>query len=545
MNATDLYLANLGDLARWSPVVMPGIDEPAVWGVDIGVDPIRTKATEYIPQIFQPLLATLPGDVRTGVASAVTDTMGSILNAGGMAGAAAAVAGISQALATVMPLMDNMFGAMEEWAGYIAGKMKDNDTARAKRRTEYFMAISTMPPSRWVRAPWADWQYSRDIGLNRTRHPLIYPPSPGELTWASNRDFFAPLGMGPAAREPSSGCSGGQSNFSGGTGNCEGWFRTYPLLFPCWHNRAFGWTKANKGMERAGDKASGPASIMLGLQGALLSQPIPNLTADGRVVLKLWKHFREFFFHAMTRENAWDQRGAVDHAHGGVTVEIDSKFNPDVGLPSSDHKRNRFYWTPSGLIAAYVNAEGSLTADDLGNVGPLIYSQGEYNQSGGNFISLANFNAVNTACASFFSYRAALLRRQSFMVSIVDDYADLLQKIPTLQYSGDLVDEYPIADPRLRDAIVEAAKETKGQAAAAGGLDAPAGPGFAAGVGFDPGDIPTPPRLPGAPQMGSELGDLAARAPVEKKRSWVVPAAIAGGVAVAGAVAGGIYLARK
>jgi hypothetical protein len=174
----------------------------------------------------------------------------------------------------------------------------------------------------------------------------------------------------------------------------------------------------------------------------------------------------------------------------------------------------------------------------------MFSEYGDYNPAGGNFISLANFNAVNTAVAAFFSYRAALLRRKSFMVSIVEDYPKLLKKVPTLQYSGEIKAEYPIADPRLRDAIVAAATETKAQAAAAGGLDAPAGPGFAAGVGFDPGDIPKPPRLPGAPQMGSELPELGAPAP-EKKRSWVVPAAIGGGLAVAGAVAGGIYLARK
>lgn len=544
MNPHDLYLAGLGDLAEWSPVAMPGVEEPDTWGVDIGVDTVRTPTTKYIPQVFRPLLATLPEQVRSGVSTAVVEVMGSIIGSGGMAGAAAAAVGVSQALATVAPLMESMMGAMETWAGFVEGIRRDNDTARAERRTEYFQAISTMPPSRWVRAPWADWQYTRKLGFNRYRHPLIYPASPGDKT--TNPDFFAPLGLHPAPDNPNSGCSGGQSDFSGGTGNCEGWFRTYPLFFPCWHNRAFGWTKANRGMERAGAAATGPASIMLGLQGALLSQPIPNLTSNGRLVLGLWKQFNDYFAKAMTRDNAWNQRGLVDWAHGGVTVEIDPEFNPDVGLPSADFKRNRFYWTPSGLIGAYVNAEGSLTAADLANVGPLIWSEGEYSASGGNFISAANFNAVNTAVATYFSYKAAILRRKSFMESITTDYPTLLQKIPVIQYGGAIELEYPIPDRGLREAIVFAATETKAQAAATGGLDAPAGPTIAGGAptGFDPGEVPKPPRAPGAPQLGGRpdtIGDGAN----EARGSWVVPAAIGGGVAVAAAVAGGVYLATR
>jgi len=543
LNDLQTYLGTVGGLAEWSPVVMPGVDDPPTWGVEIGLGGARTSAVEYVPSVLRPVLSTLPPAVRDGISSAVVEVMGSIMGGGGMAGAGAAIAGVSQAFSAIAPLVAGMTDAMEAWAGFVEGIRTDNDSARADARGDYWRTLQEMKPSTWVRAPWAHWTYTRKLGFNRYRHPSIYPVADGDAT--TNPDFFGPFGLGPAPENPGSGCAGGDSDFSGGYGNCNGSFRTYPLFFPIWHDDCFGWNKSDRGMERASaGAATQPASSMLAMQGALLSQPIPNLTADGEMVLRLWRHFRDYFSNAMSRNSAWG-KGAIDWVSGAQDVEIDPKFNPDVGLPSPDGRKNRFYFTPSGLIGQYVNGEGTLLGADLKNVGPSRWASNEYNPAGGNFLSFANWNTVNTVVASFFSYRAALLRRRSFMESIVNDYPELLQKQhkPTTEEDGiDGQGYYPIPEAKLRAAIVDAATITKVQAGAAGGLAAPKPPSpGAAGVagGFAPGKDPKPPRQkPQTPTITMPI------APEKTTLPWIVPAAI-GAAVIGGGVAGGVALARK
>jgi len=461
VNPLERYLDDIKGLG----VVNLGADVPGLEGLGLGYQlgaDASTSGREFFSQALQRTWSSLPPDLRRDIVDAVVGEVSKVTGSiSGLTTLAATLAGsLGAVLGTVVPVIDAIVDAPMVVAKIIAGVIEENDQRRRDARLRMFEEFATLHPRRWVHLNRTFWPYTREIwGKKDYQGCPVYPPSGG-----------LPFDPSLATEAFASDCVVSSADFCG-LQSCRWTWYTSVLFAPLFHPDMFGKSiNLFRGMERSNDGGAAVLATILGLQAALLSNPVLNLMADGRDVSRMarsvfeifWKSYREWSSElAALAPDRWSgpRERAVyrDLGYGKIEgARIDGSFKlKNLGPQFGDH----LYVAPSGLIGAYLDdTSGSTTASVLSEWRVRMSEIGTpYSSTGGNEISCADYNSIIATWQAFFATRRATLGAPHFLRGIAEQAPELLvgRSWPSVSGGGGIEGGHPIYEPRVRAAIEE------------------------------------------------------------------------------------------